>query len=684
VNCFLQFALPDASFPGLLGGQTGVTADKTAYRSPPAFGYDCSSCRDFLYRKPASATDGGRSDAPRLWPTRGPAPPTKVFTQVSKIDCQHIRNFSIVAHIDHGKSTLADRLLEKTSTVAQRDMRDQMLDDMELERQRGITIKARAVRIRHKYQGESYELNLIDTPGHVDFHYEVSRSLACCEGAILLVDASQGVEAQTVANAYAAMEHDLAIVPVLNKIDMQSARKDEVIQEMHQSLGIDEETVLACSGKTGAGVEELLAAIIERVPAPSGDPQAVLQAMVFDSHYDEYRGAIIYIRLMNGTVKKGQKIHLLKANTTYEVLELGQFVPARQACEQLQAGQVGYLICNIKSVNDVHIGDTVTIPGDVKAEALPGYDEPKRMVFCGLYPSEGQDFEELRDALTKLAINDPSFEFEPETSDALGFGFRCGFLGLLHMEIVQQRLEREADLDLVQTAPNVTYQIVTKKGETLEVYNPQKVPEAGAIEEFRQPIVRVNFVLPIDSIGPVMQLCTDRRGNYIKTEYLSSTRAILTYDLPLAEVIYDLHDKLKSVTRGYGTMDYEVLGYFPADLVRLDILVASKRVDALSIVCDRRDAERRGRAVVKKLRTEIDRHMFEVAIQAAVGTRVIARETISAMRKNVTAKCYGGDISRKRKLWAKQKEGKKRLKSIGNVEIPQKAFMAVLDTGAEK
>jgi GTP-binding protein LepA len=603
---------------------------------------------------------------------------------VSKIDCQHIRNFSIVAHIDHGKSTLADRLLEKTSTVAQRDMRDQMLDDMELERQRGITIKARAVRIRHKYREEWYELNLIDTPGHVDFHYEVSRSLACCEGAILLVDASQGVEAQTVANAYAAMEHDLAIVPVLNKIDMQSARKDEVIQEMHQSLGIDEETVLACSGKTGAGVEELLAAIIERVPAPSGDPQAVLQAMVFDSHYDEYRGAIIYIRIMNGTVKKGQKIHLLKANTTYEVLELGQFVPARQACEQLQAGQVGYLICNIKSVNDVHIGDTVTIPGDVKAEALPGYDEPKRMVFCGLYPSEGQDFEELRDALTKLAINDPSFEFEPETSDALGFGFRCGFLGLLHMEIVQQRLEREADLDLVQTAPNVTYQIVTKKGETLEVYNPQKVPEAGAIEEFRQPIVRVNFVLPIDSIGPVMQLCTDRRGNYIKTEYLSSTRAILTYDLPLAEVIYDLHDKLKSVTRGYGTMDYEVLGYFPADLVRLDILVASKRVDALSIVCDRRDAERRGRAVVKKLRTEIDRHMFEVAIQAAVGTRVIARETISAMRKNVTAKCYGGDISRKRKLWAKQKEGKKRLKSIGNVEIPQKAFMAVLDTGAEK
>ncbi len=603
---------------------------------------------------------------------------------MSDIDCQHIRNFSIVAHIDHGKSTLADRLLEKTGTVAQREMRDQMLDDMELERARGITIKARAVALRHKHRGEWYELNLIDTPGHVDFHYEVSRSLACCEGAVLLVDASQGVEAQTVANAYAAMEHNLTIVPVLNKIDLQSARPDEVVEEMESSLAVDRGSVLACSGKTGAGVDELLAALIERIPAPAGDPEGLLQAMVFDSHYDEFRGAIIYVRLMNGTVRKGQKVHLLKGGTTHEVLELGQFVPTRKPCEQLQAGQVGYLICNIKLVNDIHIGDTVTIPGDKKAVALPGYQEPKRMVFCGLYPAEGQDFEELREALTKLSINDPSFEFEPETSDALGFGFRCGFLGLLHMEIVQQRLEREADLDLVQTAPNVTYEILTKNGETLRIYNPQKVPESGQIEEFRQPIVRVNFVLPIESIGPVMQLCNDRRGIYQRTEYLSKTRAMLIYDLPLAEVIYDLHDKLKSVTRGYGTMDYEILGYFPADLVRLDILVGGKRVDALSIVCNREDAERRGRAVVKKLRSEIDRHMFEVAIQAAVGTRVIARETISAMRKNVTAKCYGGDISRKRKLWAKQKEGKKRLKSVGNVEIPQKAFMAVLDTGAER
>jgi GTP-binding protein LepA len=603
---------------------------------------------------------------------------------VSKIDCQHIRNFSIVAHIDHGKSTLADRMLERTGTVSQREMREQMLDDMELERARGITIKARAVALRHRYKDEWYELNLIDTPGHVDFHYEVSRSLACCEGAVLLVDASQGVEAQTVANAYAAMEHDLMIVPVLNKIDLQSARPDEVIQEMESSLAVDPESVLACSGKTGAGVEALLDALIERIPPPKGDPDAVLQAMVFDSHYDEFRGAIIYVRIMNGTVRKGQKIHLLKGGTTHELLELGQFVPTRKPCEQLQAGQVGYLICNIKSVTDVHIGDTVTVPGDHKAMALPGYQEPKRMVFCGLYPAEGQDFEELREALTKLSINDPSFEFEPETSDALGFGFRCGFLGLLHMEIIQQRLEREADLDLVQTAPNVTYEIVTKNGETLRIYNPQKVPDSGEIAEFRQPIVRVNFVLPVESIGPVMQLCNDRRGVYQRTEYLSSTRAILTYDLPLAEVIYDLHDKLKSVTRGYGTMDYEFLGYFPAELVRLDILVANKRVDALSIVCDRRDAERRGRAVVKKLRSEIDRHMFEVALQAAIGSRVIARETISALRKNVTAKCYGGDISRKRKLWAKQKEGKKRLKSIGNVEIPQKAFMAVLDTGAER
>jgi GTP-binding protein LepA len=603
---------------------------------------------------------------------------------LSKIDCQHIRNFSIIAHIDHGKSTLADRLLECTGTVANRDLREQILDDMELERQRGITIKARAVAMRYEQGGQTYELNLIDTPGHVDFHYEVSRSLACCEGAVLLVDAFQGVEAQTVANAYLAMNHELAIVPVINKVDLKHARVDEVLQEMEHVLAIEPDDVLRCSGKTGLGAPELLAAIVDRIPAPSGNPDAPLQAMVFDSHYDEFRGAITYVRLMNGTVRRGQKIRFLKTGLVHEVLELGQFVPQRRACETLQAGQVGYLICNIKTLDQVHIGDTVSVPGDAAADPLEGYKPPQRMVYCGLYPADGQNFEELREALSKLSINDPSFEFEPETSDALGFGFRCGFLGLLHMEIVQQRLEGEANLDLVQTAPNVTYEILTRNGETLHIHNPQKVPDAGEIEEFRQPVVRVNFVLPVEAIGPVMQLSSDRRGTYVRTEYLSPTRAMLTFDLPLGEVIYDMHDKLKSVTRGYGTMDYELLGYQPADLVRLDILVGGKRVDALSIICHRKDADRRGRAVAKKLRGEIDRHMFEIAIQAAVGNRIIARETISAMRKNVTAKCYGGDITRKRKLWAKQREGKKRMKSIGNVDIPQKAFLAVLDTGEDK
>jgi GTP-binding protein LepA len=603
---------------------------------------------------------------------------------MANIDGKHIRNFSIVAHIDHGKSTLADRLLEKTGTVEKRAMREQTLDDMDLERERGITIKARAVAMRYNVDGQEYELNLIDTPGHVDFQYEVSRSLACCEGAVLLVDAFQGVEAQTVANAYAALEHDLTIVPVLNKVDLKHARPDEVIAEMESALAIDPDEVLRCSGKSGEGADELLRAIVKRIPPPSGDPDAPLQAMVFDSHYDEFRGAITYVRLMNGTVRKGQKIRFLKAGTTHEVLELGQFVPQRRPCDELKAGQVGYLICNIKSLGQVHIGDTISVPGEDAAEPLSGYRAPQRMVYCGLYPSDGQDFEELRDALTKLSINDPSFEFEPETSDALGFGFRCGFLGLLHMEIVQQRLEGESDMDLVQTAPNVIYEIVTTSGETLQIHNPQQVPDAGLIDEFRQPIVKVNFVLPTDYIGPVMQMCTDRRGVYVRTEYLSPTRAMLTYELPLAEVIYDMHDRLKSVTRGYGTMDYELIGYFPAELVRLDILIGGKKVDALSIICDRRDADRRGRAIVKKLRTEIDRHMFEIALQAAIGSRIIARETISPLRKNVTAKCYGGDISRKRKLWAKQKEGKKRMKSIGSVDIPQKAFLAVLDTGAEK
>ena len=604
---------------------------------------------------------------------------------MTRPDCQHIRNFCIVAHIDHGKSTLADRLLESTGTVEQREMKEQLLDDMELERARGITIKARAVSMLYHRGKEVFELNLIDTPGHVDFHYEVSRSLTCCEGALLLVDAFQGVEAQTVANAYAAMEHDLQIVPVINKIDLSHARTDEVIEEMEQSLAVEPDEVMLASAKSGIGIRELLDVIVDRIPPPDGDPAAGLQAMVFDSHYDRFRGAITYVRIINGSIQKGEKIKFMRAGTTHEVIEIGQFTPQRKACDVLRAGQVGYLICNIKSIDAVHIGDTVCHANEATVEALPGYQEPKRMVYCGLFPSDGQDFEELRDALNRLAINDPSFEFEPETSEALGFGFRCGFLGLLHMEIVQQRLEQESDIDLVQTAPNVTYEIVTNAtGETLEIHRPQEVPDSGEIAEFRQPIVRVNLVQPTEFIGPVMCLCQDRRGIQIRTEYLSPTRTMLTYDLPLAEVIYDLHDKLKSATRGYGTMDYEFMGYQPADLVRLDILVNGNRVDALSVICDKRDADRRGRAVVKKLKGEIDRHMFEVAVQAAIGSRVIARETVPALRKNVTAKCYGGDISRKRKLWAKQREGKKRMKSIGQVDIPQKAFMAVLDTGEEK
>ncbi len=602
----------------------------------------------------------------------------------NKVDCQFIRNFCIIAHIDHGKSTLADRLLEATGTVEARQMKEQVLDDMELERARGITIKARAVTMRYRRGSQPYELNLIDTPGHVDFHYEVSRSLTCCEGALLLADAFQGVEAQTVANAYAAMEHDLTIIPVVNKIDLSHARVEEVIAEMEQSLAIEPADVQRVSAKTGLGIVDLLNAIIDRIPPPTGDPAADLQAMVFDSHYDRFRGAITYLRVMNGVLRKGDRVRMLRAGTTHEVIEVGRFMPDRRPCDSLWAGQVGYLICNIKSIEAVHVGETVTLASQTAVKALPGYQEPMRMVYCGLFPSDGQDFEELRDALSRLAINDPSFEFEPESSDALGFGFRCGFLGLLHMEIVQQRLEQESDVDLVQTAPNVTYEIVLNTGEVAEIHRPQEVPDAGKIKEFRQPIVRVNLVQPTEFIGVVMKLCQDRRGVLLRTEYLSPTRAMLTYNLPLAEVIYDLHDKLKSATRGYGTMDYEFVGYQSADLVRLDILVNGNRVDALSVICDRRDADRRGRQVVKKLKTEIDRHMFEIAVQAAIGSRVIARETVPAMRKNVTAKCYGGDISRKKKLWAKQREGKKRMKSVGQVDIPQKAFMAVLDTGEDR
>jgi len=594
-------------------------------------------------------------------------------------DPKYIRNFSIVAHIDHGKSTLADQLLLQSGAITQREFREQLLDDMDLERERGITIKARAVVLTHELDGQTYELNLIDTPGHVDFHYEVSRSLAACEGAILLVDATQGVQAQTVANAYLAVGNDLTIVPVLNKIDMQSARPEDIKEEIMTTLGIDPSEVLPVSAKTGQGVPDLLRAIIERVPPPSGDPSKPLRAMIFDSKVDDFQGVVVYVRIVDGALRVGQKIRLMAGGTTHEVIGLGRFRPREVACEELGVGQVGYVVANIKKLADVRIGDTITeVPGGA-AEALPGYEEPVPVVFCGLFPASHNQFDDLRTALQRLALNDSSFTFEPETSDALGFGFRCGFLGMLHMEIIQQRLERESNLALVQTAPNVTYEILNRKGEVFHISNPTRIPDPGEIEEFREPIAKINFILPSENIGAIMQLCEDRRGTYVKTEYLSSSRAILTYELPMAEMIYDLYDKLKSATRGYGTMDYELLGYRADDLCRLDILVGGQKVDALSIVVHRAHADRRGRKLVKKLRGEIDRHQFEVAIQAAIGSRVIARETISALRKNVTAKCYGGDISRKRKLLEKQKEGKKRMKQVGNVEISQEAFLSVLD-----
>ncbi|MGO8897146.1 MAG: translation elongation factor 4 [Isosphaeraceae bacterium] len=594
-------------------------------------------------------------------------------------DPKYIRDFSIVAHIDHGKSTLADQLLLQSGAITQREFREQLLDDMDLERERGITIKARAVAINYTLDGQVYELNLIDTPGHVDFHYEVSRSLAACEGAILLVDATQGVQAQTVANAVLAVGNDLTIVPVLNKIDMQAARPEEIKEEIMHTLGIDPAEILAVSAKTGQGVPDVFRAIIDRVPHPSGDPSGPLRALIFDSKFDDYQGVITYVRVVDGALKVGQKIRLMAGGTDHEVTGLGQFRPREIACDELGVGQVGYVIANLKQLSDVRIGDTITqVPGGAEV-ALEGYHEPVQVVFCGLFPASHNQFDDLRTALQKLALNDSSFSFEPETSDALGFGFRCGFLGMLHMEIVQQRLERESNLALVQTAPNVTYEIVTRKGETLHISNPTRIPDPGDIEEFREPIAKVNFILPADCIGAIMQLCEDRRGFFIRTEYLSPTRAILTYELPLAEMIYDLYDKLKSATRGYGTMDYELIGYRAGDLCRLDIMVAGQKVDALSVVVHRAHADRRGRKLVRKLKGEIDRHQFEVAIQAAIGSRVIARETISALRKNVTAKCYGGDITRKRKLLEKQKEGKKRMKQVGNVEISQDAFLSVLD-----
>ena len=596
-------------------------------------------------------------------------------------DPKLIRNFSIIAHIDHGKSTLCDQLLLKTGAISERDMRAQVLDSMDLERERGITIRMHPVTVYHQHKGQTYELNLVDTPGHVDFGYEVSRSLAACEGAILLVDSTQGVQAQTVATAYLAIEHDLTIVPVMNKIDMAISRPADCLAEMNTALGIKAEEVLGASGKTGQGVDEVLAAVIDRVPAPGGTPDAPLKALVYNSHFDTYKGVVVYVRVKDGTIRTGMRIKLMRGGTEHVVSEVGQFRPAATPCAALSNGQVGFFTANLKNIAEVGIGDTVTDAFNVAAEPLQGYKEPKPMVFSGLYPTNNNDFENLREALAKLRLNDSSFVYQPENSEGLGFGFRCGFLGMLHREIIQQRLERDCDLDLIQTAPNVTYEILNRKGETLIIDNPQKIPDGGQIEEFREPFVRISFLLPAENIGAIMTLCHERRGVYNRTEYLSPTRAILVFEMPLAEVIYDLYDKLKSVTHGYGTMDYEIIAFRAADLVRLDLLVHHNRVEALSSIVHRSTAERRGRAMLKKLREEIDRHLFEVVLQAAIGARIIARENIAAMKKNVTAKCYGGDITRKRKLWAKQAAGKKRMKQVGQVALPQEAFLAVLETG---
>ncbi|MDR4499164.1 MAG: translation elongation factor 4 [Candidatus Scalindua sp.] len=596
------------------------------------------------------------------------------------MDVNVIRNFSIIAHIDHGKSTLADRLLEKANAVNLRKLRDQMLDSMDLERERGITIKASAVSLDYIKDGKTYMLNLIDTPGHVDFTYEVSRSLSACEGSLLLVDASQGIEAQTLTNVYLAMDKDLEIIPVLSKIDLKSARPHEVGKEMVAILGIKEEDILMVSAKTGYGIDEVFDAIIKRVPSPRGDIHAPLRALIFDSVYDDYRGVVIYIRIVDGSINLGDTIFMMKTRRSFVVSELGVFKPEMTPRDILSTGNVGYCIANIKSIHDVHIGDTVTFAKQGATAALPGYRQPLPMVYCGLYPANNSDFMPLRDAIEKLWLNDSSFTFEPESSQALGFGFRCGFLGLLHMEIVQERLERESDVGLVQTAPTVTYEILTHDGEKVMVSNPEKLPSVNTINEFREPIVEAKIILPVEYIGAIMKLASDRRSKYISTEYLSEKRAILSYKMPLGEIIFDFYDKLKSSTRGFGTLDYEFIGYEPEDLVKLDILVAGNRVDALSSIVHRKKAEAKGRNLVKKLKEDISRHLFEISIQAAIGSRVVARETIRAISKNVTAKCYGGDITRKRKLLEKQKEGKKRMKNIGNVEIPQKAFLSVLST----
>lgn len=592
---------------------------------------------------------------------------------------ENIRNFCIIAHIDHGKSTLADRLMEKTNAISPREYRDQLLDNMDIERERGITIKASAVSLNYTAKsGQKYKLNLIDTPGHVDFSYEVTRSLGACEGAILLVDASQGVEAQTVANMHLAIEHNLEIIAVLSKIDLVHSRPEDVKTELESTLCVIPEEVLTVSAKSGEGVEALLEEIVRKIPPPAGNSNDPLRALVFDSVYDSFRGVVIYLRVFDGEINNGDTIFMMKSLCTYEVLEVGVLSPEMSPRDKLATGEVGYCIANIKSIHEVDVGDTVTTAYNKAEKALDGYKKPSPMVYCGLFPSDNTEFHPLRVALDKLRLNDASFSFEPETSQALGFGFRCGFLGLLHMEITQERLERESNLSLVQTVPSVTYEILTTKNEIIRISNPEKLPDVTSIKEFREPVVKAQIIVPTEYIGAIMQLAEDKRGEYISTDYLSDKRAILTYKLPLAEIIFDFHDKLKSSTKGYGTLDYELTGYEEADLVKLDTLVGGKKVDALSIIVHRKDSDFRGKRIVRKLKEKIDRHLFEIPIQAAIGNKIISRETIKAVSKNVTAKCYGGDITRKRKLLEKQKEGKKRMKTVGQVQIPQEAFLSIL------
>ena len=590
---------------------------------------------------------------------------------------ENIRNFSIIAHIDHGKSTLADRILEKTGAITKRELKEQLLDSMDLERERGITIKLNAVELKYKYMDEEYMLHLIDTPGHVDFSYEVSRSLAACEGAILVVDAAQGIEAQTLANMYLALENNLTIIPIINKIDLPSADVEKVKKEIVDTFGFKEEDIILTSAKTGVGIEQLLNAIIKKVPAPKGNKEDKLQALIFDSVYESYRGAIISIRVVNGKVKVGDKIKMLETNTEYEVVELGKHNPKEEKKDILSAGEVGYLCASIKSVSDIKVGDTITLAKN-PAEALLGYKSMKPMVFCGLYPIESNKYEDLRDALEKLKLNDAALSFEPETSTALGFGFRCGFLGMLHMDVTQERIEREFGIEIIATSPSVVYEVTLTNNEVIMVDNPNKMPDRTVIKDVKEPYIKSNIFVPSEYIGSVMELCQNKRGDYINMDYINPTRVNIHYELPLSEVVYDFFDKLKSFTKGYASFDYEVIGYKVSNLVKMDILINSEPVDALSVITHKDFAYQRGKAVVENLRKLIPRQLFEVPIQAVISNKVIARCDIKALRKNVLAKCYGGDITRKRKLLEKQKEGKKRMKRVGNVEIPQEAFLSVL------